>query len=66
MEMYRYQVDRGIERISKLPYCIYWVNQGILNLESLLSIFFMSFYRIIKNVAAISMPAKAAAAAHFH
>ena len=27
MEMYRYQVDRGIERISKPPYCIYWVNE---------------------------------------
>ncbi len=26
MEMYRYQVDRGIERISKPPYCIFRVN----------------------------------------
>ena len=28
MEIYRYQVDRGIERISKPPYCIFRVNGG--------------------------------------
>ena len=32
-ETYRYQVDRGIERISKLPYCIFRVNAEIRGIE---------------------------------